>query len=276
MVVQHFPAPPDLLPFVSGYLYGHSLSATLQHQPNIPRGMPALMIVMGGNGSGQVQFMHPSVPEPLKNGIYLFGQFSQTVWMNVSLTQAYMVALKPTALESLMGESASVVANRIVRVDDLLPDCRFLAEQLSEAQSQFRQLSLLDTVLRRLFRGIATNPGEVDAALHRIVQTAGQVRIRVLSEQERISTRSLTRKFTEQVGMSPKQYGQIIRFRSVMNYLLTHPGVSWLDIVYRFGYHDQSHLIKDFQHITGMSPAHYLTVDQGFDGPFINAISAGW
>lgn len=276
MVVQHFPAPPDLLPFVSGYLYGHSLFVTLRHQPNIPRGMPALMIVMGGDGSGQVQFMHPSTPEPLKNGVYLFGQFSQTVWMNVSLAQAYMVALKPTALESLLGESASVVTNRIVRVDDQLPDCRFLAERLFEAQTQFSQLSLLDTVLRRLFRKATTNPHEVDAALHRIVQTAGQVRINALSEQERISSRSFNRKFTEQVGMSPKQYSQIIRFRSVMNYLLTHPGVSWLDIVYRFGYHDQSHLIKDFQHITAMSPSHYLTVNQGFDGPFINAISVGW
>lgn len=229
---------------------------------------------MGEDGGGQVEFMLPKPIDPLRNGVFLFGQATQIMWMNVSLVRAYMVALKPTALQSLLGESAGAVTDTVIRVDNLLPEFRFLAEQLAAQRSQFGQLAVLDAVLRRLFRNGVANPGEVDGALHRIVQSRGLTRIDELSVQERISTRSLTRKFTEQVGMSPKQYARIIRFRAVMNYLLTNPGVSWLDIIYQFGYHDQSHLIKDFQLMTGYSPSQYLTVDQSFDGPFIRALSA--
>lgn len=274
MILQTFLAPPDLLPFVSGYLYGHSLFTELRHQPNIPRGVPGLMIVMGRDGGGQVEFIGNKSIAPLRHGVFLFGQATQISWMNVGLAQAYMVALKPTTLPLLLGESASAVTDTVIRVDDRLPEFRFLAEQLAAQSSQFGQLTVLDATLRCLFRNRMASAGEVDGALHRIVRTQGQVKVDDLSVRERISTRSLTRKFTEQVGMSPKQYTRVIRFRSVMNHLLTTPGVSWLDIIHQFGYYDQSHVIKDFQLMTGHSPAHYLTLDQGFDGQFIKALSA--
>lgn len=274
MILQVFPPPPDLLPFISGYLYGHSLFTELRHQPNIPRGMPGLMIIMGRDGGGQVEFVGNKSTAPLRNGVFLFGQATQITWMNVGLAQAYMVALKPTTLPLLLGESANAVTDTVIRLDDLLPEFRFLSEQLAAQRNQFSQLTVLDATLRQLFRNKVVHPGEVHGALHRIVQTQGQVKIDDLSVRERISTRSLTRKFTEQVGMSPKQYTRVIRFRSVMNHLLTTPGVSWLDIIHHFGYYDQSHIIKDFHLMTGHSPAHYLMLDQHFDGQFIKALSA--
>ena len=65
MILQVFPAPPDLLPFVSGYMYGHTGQKYTQQQPNIPRGMPGLMIVTGENGRGQVEVVWPKGAEPL-------------------------------------------------------------------------------------------------------------------------------------------------------------------------------------------------------------------
>lgn len=276
MILQVFPPPPDLLPFVSGYLYGHTGKKQSHLEPNIPRGMPGLMIVTGENGGGQVEIVQPKRIEPLEYGVFLFGQGTQIAWMNVSIAQAYMVALKPTALPVMLGESASAVTDTVIRLDDLLPDCRFLTEQLREQPGQLGRLAVLDAFLRRLFRNKMARPGEVDGALHRIIQTQGQVKIDALSVQERISVRSFTRKFTQQVGMSPKQYNRVIRFRSVMNHLLTHPEASWLDIAHQFGYYDQPHFIKDFQLMTGHSPGHYLTIDQNFDGQFIRALSAGF
>ncbi len=34
--------------------------------------------------------------------------------------------------------------------------------------------------------------------------------------------------------------------------------VVWLDLVVAHGYHDQSHLIKDFKHYTGLSPQRFV------------------
>ncbi|GAB3639586.1 hypothetical protein GCM10027423_02220 [Spirosoma arcticum] len=231
------------------------------------------MIVLGGE-DGPIEFIYPERLERLQNGVFLLGQTTSTLWMNVGSAQVYMVVLKPTALPFLLGESASVLTDTTIRVDDRLPECRFLAEQLVAQRSQFAQIDLLDTVLRRLFRNAVAHPGEIDSVWNYIIQTQGRVKMGELSVRERISTRSLTRKFTEQVGMSPKQYAQIIRFRAVMNHLLTTPGVSWLDIIHQFGYYDQSHVIKDFQQITGYSPTQYLLVDQSIDGSIIKTLSA--
>lgn len=41
-----------------------------------------------------------------------------------------------------------------------------------------------------------------------------------------------------------------------MNAIETSPGkeVDWYDLIHDFGYHDQSHLIKDFHHYLGTTP----------------------
>jgi len=273
MILQAFPPPLELLPFVSGYLYGHSNFSDSQLKPTIPRGVPALMVIMGENKGGQLEIIKPKLANPLKNGVFLFGQATQTWWIKVSICRAYMIVLKPAAIQILLGESAAVFTDSVVQLDDLIPECQFLAEQLTAAKSQIGQLSVLDAFLKRLFRNSIIKPNEADGAVRFIFQTHGQVKVSELSIQERISVRTLTRKFTEQIGMSPKQYARIIRFRAMMYHLLTTPKASWLDVTYQFGYYDQSHFIKDFQHFTGQPPSQYLALDQKFDDLFIKALS---
>jgi AraC-like DNA-binding protein len=64
------------------------------------------------------------------------------------------------------------------------------------------------------------------------------------------SERQLERLFLEQVGVTPKLYARIRRFRSVMQHVedpLHGDRLSWADIAALFGYTDQSHLVRDFK-----------------------------
>lgn len=273
MIVQSFAPTEELRSWVCGYLYGHSAYAEPQVLPTIPRGVPALMVILEGEGGTPLEFLQPMQSGPLTPGVYLMGQATQCWLLKVGATQAYMVALRPVALSAL-GMSTADFTDSVVKLDGLLPECRFLVDQLAAETSQLGQLTVLDAFLKRLFRNATAQPDEVNEAMHRIFQTQGQVKIGQLSLQERISPRSLARKFTDQVGLSPKQYARIIRFRAVMHHLLQTPNASWLDVVHRFGYYDQSHFIKDFQHFTGRAPTQYPRADQDFDGHFIKAVSA--
>ncbi|MFD3003046.1 helix-turn-helix domain-containing protein [Pontibacter toksunensis] len=273
MILQAFPAPSDLSPFVSGYLYGHSNFKDSQLLPTIPRGVPALMIIMNEDNEEHIQYFQLKKSSPLKKGVYLCGQATQTWWIKLNTCQAYMVVLKPAALQQVMGESGAVFNDSFLRLDDLLPACKFLPEQLNAEKSQMGQLSVLDKYLRRLFRDQSLRLNEVDVAVHSIILTQGQVKVRELATQERVSVRTLNRKFTEQVGLSPKQYARIVRFRAIINYLISSPGASWLDVTYKFGFHDQAHFIKDFQLFTCLTPNQYFAIDQSFDGQFVQAIS---
>jgi methylphosphotriester-DNA--protein-cysteine methyltransferase len=79
-----------------------------------------------------------------------------------------------------------------------------------------------------------------------------------LAGQLRVSRQFLTRQFGEQVGLSPKQMGRIMRFNALHKQIARQGRLNWLDLVYQFGYYDQAHLIKDFQAFTGGSPTDYL------------------
>ncbi|SMB92438.1 transcriptional regulator, AraC family [Hymenobacter roseosalivarius DSM 11622] len=273
MILQSFPPAEELRPFVCGYLYGRSAFAAPQVLPTIPRGVPALMIILPGAGGAPLEFLQPMQSGPLTAGAYLMGQATECWLLKVGATQAYMVALRPVALPAL-GLVTADYTDSVVKLDGLLPECRFLMDELAAQISQLGQLTVLDAFLKRLFRNATARPDEVHGAMHRIFQTQGQVKIGQLAQQERISPRSLTRKFTDLVGLSPKQYAHVIRFQAVMHYLLRTHNAPWLDVVHRFGYYDQSHFIKDFQHFTGRPPTLYLAADRDFDGRFIQVVAA--
>ncbi len=245
MILQSFAPPAELAPFVCAYLYGRSEYSEPQLIPMIPRGVPALMIVLNEEGDSHVEYIRPTRSGPLPNGMFLIGQTTQSCLLKVGANQAYMVALRPLALQALLRMSAADFTDSIINLDSVLPEGQLLVEQLVAEKSQFGQLMVLDTFLKRLFRNVILQPSEVQGAVHRILQQHGQIKVGELATQQRISARSLTRKFTDQVGVSPKQYAQIVRFRTLMHCLLLAPTVSWLDVVHRFGYYDQSHFIKD-------------------------------
>lgn len=96
-------------------------------------------------------------------------------------------------------------------------------------------------------------------AVRSLEQRAGQYSIEALSGEVFIGTRQLQRTFREYVGISPKVYSRIVRFRTAYDYLILHPNAGWAEISYRFGYADQSHFIRDFKQFTGNAPTVFLT-----------------
>ncbi|MEM6785206.1 MAG: helix-turn-helix domain-containing protein [Bacteroidota bacterium] len=75
-----------------------------------------------------------------------------------------------------------------------------------------------------------------------------------LTRRTGLSYSSLARHFRAACGLTPKRYLRRHRFRHVLEALPSRAATDWLDFVTRFGYHDQSHLIRDVRHFTGLTP----------------------
>lgn len=75
-----------------------------------------------------------------------------------------------------------------------------------------------------------------------------------------LSERTIQLRFKKYVGYSPKEMLRFLRFKQVITSLEQNPNpeIDWFDLIHDFGYHDQSHLIKDFQHFLGTSPQTFL------------------
>jgi len=84
--------------------------------------------------------------------------------------------------------------------------------------------------------------------------------IKVLAQTHPVSIRSLQLRFQNYLGYSAKELIRYLRFKKVLYFLYQDhaAAIDWLELVTRFGYHDQSHLIKDFRHFVGVTPRQFL------------------
>jgi AraC-like DNA-binding protein len=91
-----------------------------------------------------------------------------------------------------------------------------------------------------------------------MLQGSGRHRaIPALARELAISQRQLERLYQTQVGMSPKQYGRLVRVEKARLALKGLNGQTATRLGADLGYYDQSHFIRDFRAVTGMSPSAY-------------------
>jgi AraC-like DNA-binding protein len=75
------------------------------------------------------------------------------------------------------------------------------------------------------------------------------------------SRRHLTARFRAQLGITPKAYGRVLRFRHAAELLsIPAPGraPSLAEVAVAAGYYDQSHLNRDFVAMSGCTPGQFL------------------
>lgn len=65
--------------------------------------------------------------------------------------------------------------------------------------------------------------------------------------------RQFERRFITLLGISPKVYARILRFEAAL-YRKSVTGRNWTTIAHDLGYHDQMHMVHDFESLAGESP----------------------
>jgi AraC-like DNA-binding protein len=84
--------------------------------------------------------------------------------------------------------------------------------------------------------------------------------VKAIANDADLSERTIQLRFKKYVGYSPKEMLRFLRFKQVINNIEQNPHdeIDWFDLIHDFGYHDQSHLIKDFQHYLGTTPQSFI------------------
>lgn len=166
----------------------------------------------------------------------------------------------PTAFSQLFGMNASELTNRFESLDCVVPKT---ADFISHAFEQAETPRELQVVLDRYFlshisRTTIETDQRIARALHAILKNRGDVH---LSKDLDIglSARQLRRLFHRQVGGTPKAFSRIIRFQSFL-YALESDSNAPIDRCLDAGYYDQSHFIKEFNTLYGLTPSEALTL----------------
>lgn len=87
----------------------------------------------------------------------------------------------------------------------------------------------------------------IDCAVSLILLRKGNVGALQLARECFVSSRQLERLFHEYIGITPKKLCNLVRYQCLWSELMSNPGFHAADAVYRYGYTDQSHLMREFK-----------------------------
>ena len=94
----------------------------------------------------------------------------------------------------------------------------------------------------------------LQSAINDIHSKNGQISIYELSKRNFTTVRQLERNFKKYIGLSPKEYSNIIRFQNALSIIKnSSENRSFLDIAFECGYYDHSHLANEIKRNTGLS-----------------------
>jgi AraC-like DNA-binding protein len=163
------------------------------------------------------------------------------------------VVLRPGAARVLLGVPAAELVGEHVDLAVLWPDGAVLRESLLAATPEEWLAIVEDRLVARLDRAALPEPAILDAA--RALDagaTVSAVHARVGMGRKRF-----TRLFREAVGLTPKRFAGIRRFRRVLAEVQRGGTIDWAGLAAECGYFDQPHLIADFRRFAGFTPSRY-------------------
>jgi AraC-like DNA-binding protein len=187
---------------------------------------------------------------------------------------SFAIFLQPSALWSLFRVPTSlVIETHYDAVDVLGTPVMELWHVLAETPKFTERIRAAETFLFRHanFESDETITTEAASALAR---RGGRIAIHDLASGMHVSPRQLERSFLREMGITPKRFARVARFQTALDARVTRPDRSWIDIAVDSGYHDQMHLIHEFQSLGGLSPT--LTIERiGDSRPSALAASHG-
>ena len=169
------------------------------------------------------------------------------------------VSFKPGGGFPFFGVPADAVANSSVPLDALLGLEAFdLRDRLMEARTSLDRFQALQRFLLGRLGVHAGRSAAVRYALRRFHDEDRVPRVAHIAEQVGWTAKKLIATFRREVGLAPKAYCRLARFRNVLATLEQDDDVDWSDVALACGYFDQPHFNHDFKEFSGFSPSEYL------------------
>jgi AraC-like DNA-binding protein len=163
--------------------------------------------------------------------------------------------LRPGAARALFGATAEELSERHTPLEDLWgAGARLAEEQLREVADLELRLAELEHLL---CARLPTVRGVHPAVAHALERFERHEPVASVVRETGYSHRHFIALFRGAVGLAPKEYSRVIRFRSVLLRASAEPATPWTTIALDAGYSDQAHFSRDFVRFAGMAPGLY-------------------
>jgi len=190
---------------------------------------------------------------------FVSGQFTANYHLEIQGKIGIIGAvMKASSIYNIFGLKMTSLVNKRLALQD------FLEEKTDEIQNKIKKagnaeerVQILEVFLKTHLETVPSRLSIIDDTISFIDQNNGMVTIEEVLTKFNISRSYLEKKFLQKIGISPKFYARIRRFSYLSNQVAHNKEINWQDIVFENGYHDQSHLVKDFKAFNHMKPSEY-------------------
>ena len=132
--------------------------------------------------------------------------------------------------------------------------------QLTNAQSFEKRVEIIERFFCLMLEDEFNrfNFKRINHTINIISKTRGKTTIENLASETCLSRKQFERKFSELIGITPKQYLKTIRLQYSLYLKSRNDKLNITDIAYEVGYYDQAHFINEFKLQTGFTPKQYF------------------
>jgi AraC-like DNA-binding protein len=248
----HQPSPL-LQSFIHCYLEADGMNEKTEgHHTLFPNGFPGIFFNFGNPGKMILDEVYTVPP------VSIYGQIDHHfIITHQPGCYSIGVLLKPTVLSKLLRTDMSAFTNKVYDGRIIRNDLQILHDKLQGCASIKQKTALIDAYFIANLSVLSPQQTITDHALA-LIHGQEIMSIQKLADELGFSQRYLEKNFKKTVGLSPKTYSLIIRFKYMEQQLKNISAARWRELNFASGYHDQNHFIKDFKRFTGLTPSDYL------------------
>ncbi|MEL6105824.1 MAG: helix-turn-helix domain-containing protein [Planctomycetota bacterium] len=172
-------------------------------------------------------------------------------------SQIFIVQLSSVGGFRTLGIPMNQVSDRCEDLTRVVDPSRLKLDELSERLMGDTNQESCVGLLQRWVRERAANSGSgaVGQVVREMRKHAGNCGVSSLAGKLDVSRRHLGRLVREEVGLSPKLFGRVVRFDQAVRLGRASPNLRLSQIASASGYADQSHMNREFMQLAGITPA---------------------
>lgn len=248
------PWPAHLRPIVHSYAGYWEAALSPYRVRLVPTGRAVVLISLGEPFAGIRRLGHAGPYSQVTGSLVAGLESGPRVCDHPGGQEAIRLELTPLGAFRLFALPMSELTDRVVELRDVLgPEAGVLVEQMAATSDWAARFDLLDLALSvRLDRGPRPSP-EVAHAWRLLSRTHGTIPVSRIAAEVGWSQGYLTRRFTEQTGLTPKMSARVLRFDRAVR-LLTREGANPTAVSAACGFYDQAHLNREFRALAGTTP----------------------
>ena len=172
----------------------------------------------------------------------------------------FVVRFRPGGARGVVGRSLAPLADHIVEAEQVFgPDVRSLRAALVDRPADAAFAQATDWLLDRCGAGHGLDPVVRDA-VDGICGDPAFVRtnLAALATRSSLSPRRFGERFKDHVGLAPKVFQRVMRFREILARIAEGRPVAWAQVSLACGYYDQAHFVREFRAFCGTNPTAFL------------------